>query len=251
MNLLANVRHDLAANVTVVELSGMLDLTTVAGVRGTLAKCVAECPVAVIVDVRGLEIGSPVALTVFAAAARQHLALPAVAILLCTGPRTLVGPLARASVDAVPVFDSFPAAWAGAATTTSAGRRVRMALTADLAAPRAARDRVVAVCAEWHVTNVVNEARLIVSELVTNAVEHAGSDVWAEYQVRGPFLHLRVRDGSRAVPRVGPSLDAEPVHRPRGRGLRLVDLYSTAWGYVLAPDGKVVWATLRTQPVGG
>jgi hypothetical protein len=35
-----------------------------------------------------------------------------------------------------------------------------------------------------------------------------------------------------------------------GRGLYLVGLYSTAWGYVVGATGKVVWATLRARPVG-
>ena len=92
-------------------------------------------------------------------------------------------------------------------------------------------------------------AELIVSELVTNGVTHAGTDVELDVALRNEFLHIRVRDEStvQPVPRM-----AYPGAPPAigGRGLYLVGLYSTAWGYVVGATGKVVWATLRARPVG-
>ena len=43
-----------------------------------------------------------------------------------------------------------------------------------------------------------------------------------------------------------------PMCADDGRGLHIVAAYSTAWGYVINPGttGKLVWATLRVQPIG-
>ena len=72
--------------------------------------------------------------------------------------------------------------------------------------------------------------------------------------LRGNFLHLRVGDGSRTPPRMVPSPpDADPAHPllDHGRGLPIVALLNSGWGYALSDDaGKVVWATLRLRPLG-
>jgi len=66
--------------------------------------------------------------------------------------------------------------------------------------------------------------------------------------LRGDFLHLRVRDLSTVVPKMrSAGLDANPL--APGRGLPLVDLYSSGWGSVVGPHGKAVWATIRARPI--
>ncbi|MFJ5233192.1 ATP-binding protein [Kitasatospora sp. NPDC088391] len=89
-------------------------------------------------------------------------------------------------------------------------------------------------------------ARLVVSELATNAVRSRTPD--------GFTLSLALADGTLLV-QVG-DRDPNPP-RPRaagpdatgGRGLQLVDALSAGWGYYpTAPAGKVVWARL---PAGG
>lgn len=88
---------------------------------------------------------------------------------------------------------------------------------------------------------------IVVSELVTNAVRHAGVPTEAPVTLRATRLGDRVRveviDGGRGfdpeqVARVQPSAAG-------GFGLRIVDQLSDRWGVVR--DGGLVWAEVPTQ----
>lgn len=103
----------------------------------------------------------------------------------------------------------------------------------------------------WGVTHITDDALLIVSELVTNAVKAAGpprqADVTAEHilgvQLRldGPRLYVEVWDsGHETLTARTPTPDDEG-----GRGLLLVQTLATRWGTYRPPaGGKVVWAEL-------
>jgi anti-sigma regulatory factor (Ser/Thr protein kinase) len=96
------------------------------------------------------------------------------------------------------------------------------------------------------------QARTVVSELVSNAVEHAGTEIELNVTLRGRFLCLAVRDGSPAVPRLrepAPQGAAAPLDI-RGYGLRLIGRVAHSWGAEIIPDGKVVWATLALPDRG-
>jgi anti-sigma regulatory factor (Ser/Thr protein kinase) len=115
-------------------------------------------------------------------------------------------------------------------------------LPADVTAPRQARAFLAEACCGSHEAQVVEEAQLLVSELVTNAVRYGAPPI--ELQVRcagGDHLQVRVRDSEPRTPRPrDPNPDAEG-----GRGLLLVDLVSDEWGHDDDADGKAVWFTLR------
>ena len=85
----------------------------------------------------------------------------------------------------------------------------------------------------------LDDAALVLSELVGNAVRHASGDT-LKLRLRrtGGVLRISVRDGSPAVPvpRVAPD-DAES-----GRGMLIIEALSLRWGTELVPGGKVVWA---------
>jgi two-component sensor histidine kinase len=88
-------------------------------------------------------------------------------------------------------------------------------------------------------------AQIIVSELVTNAIRHAGTDLEVTI-VRGRReLHLHVRDRSPRIPRLYSFDSHEPEH---SRGLKLIDGLAASWGTTLRPYGKSVWATLPVMP---
>jgi anti-sigma regulatory factor (Ser/Thr protein kinase) len=107
-------------------------------------------------------------------------------------------------------------------------------------AARLARELVSAACARWHREELAESAHVAVTELVNNAVVHAGTPVTVHVAVRGDELFIAVRD-----------LSTEPL-RPRkaaptsygGRGLMLLDAMSSRWGCTPREDGKVVWAVL-------
>jgi PAS domain S-box-containing protein len=90
--------------------------------------------------------------------------------------------------------------------------------------------------------DLVDAAELLVSELVTNALVHAGTTIEVTARVTETGLRVEVGDGS-------PNLPA-PRHHARmagtGRGLRLLQQMVDSWGAHPYADGKVVWFELVT-----
>lgn len=83
-------------------------------------------------------------------------------------------------------------------------------------------------------------AALLVTELVTNAVVHARTEVTLRIQRHEAVVRFEVHDGS---PR---SLAPRPADTGAadGRGLQLVDKLADAWGSDTDPAGKTVWFEL-------
>lgn len=82
-------------------------------------------------------------------------------------------------------------------------------------------------------------SELLVSELTTNALQHAGGPF--EVRVRAqPRVRIEVHDHSVVLP--SPK-DLDPSDES-GRGLHIVTRLATSWGTRKLPDGKVVWFEL-------
>jgi hypothetical protein len=94
----------------------------------------------------------------------------------------------------------------------------------------------------WDAGALAPDAQLVVSELVTNAMRHGGGAVQLRLiRQRSPEVACVVSDYSRITP-ITASGD---VYAEFGRGLRLVEALSTAWGWITpGGPGKVVWAVL-------
>ena len=90
---------------------------------------------------------------------------------------------------------------------------------------------------------MVETALLCLSELVTNAVVHAGSpsDVTATLD-HVLTVTLRDRGGAGRDARVDPDPDPMRVH---GRGLQLVDALADRWGAEPDATGTTVWFVLE------
>ncbi|MGF1425034.1 ATP-binding protein [Kitasatospora sp. LaBMicrA B282] len=90
-----------------------------------------------------------------------------------------------------------------------------------------------------------DSAKLILTELVANAVEASSSSglIWLEAQLAAGELLLEVFDQSGEVPHRRPADDLAEG----GRGLLLVEELSTHWGWRPEPGGKVVWAVARAS----
>ena len=93
----------------------------------------------------------------------------------------------------------------------------------------------------WVDDDVIEAARLVVSELVTNAIRHAGTAIEVGVVRTLDGLRVEVWDSAATlpVPR-GATLSDES-----GRGLEIVDAVAQSWGVEPGPDGgKWVWADL-------
>ncbi|MEU9741127.1 SpoIIE family protein phosphatase [Micromonospora chersina] len=132
-------------------------------------------------------------------------------------------------------------------------RRVR--LPADRRTPAAARALVRSVLAEADLHELLNEALLLTTELTTNAVEHARTELDIEVQADPAGLTVTVTDfASGPVDELlvgvrNTTSDITEVAE-RGRGLLLVDHFASRWGTTYLPTGKGVWFRLDRPGVG-
>jgi anti-sigma regulatory factor (Ser/Thr protein kinase) len=85
-----------------------------------------------------------------------------------------------------------------------------------------------------------DDALLLASELVTNAVLHGRSEVCVEVEERGAVLRVSVLDENSRHP----APVAEDADALDGRGLALVEALSQRWGVEDRPLGKAVWFEL-------
>jgi anti-sigma regulatory factor (Ser/Thr protein kinase) len=116
-------------------------------------------------------------------------------------------------------------------------------LPLDETAPAMARQFLRRATCPEHASHVVEDAVLLVSEVVTNSVVHGGPPIVVAVDCDSSSgLQVRVRDGSRAMP----SPRDPEVWEESGRGLSLVEMLSDDWGVEAEPgDGKQVWFVLR------
>jgi hypothetical protein len=93
----------------------------------------------------------------------------------------------------------------------------------------------------------VQDALLLTSELVTNAVTHTdgGSELHASYDPMGGRVRVEVADTSSIVPTIRKTDGSSSLG---GRGLRVIDTVATRWGTILLPTGKSVWFELGERP---
>lgn len=151
----------------------------------------------------------------------------------------------------VPVFGEVGQALAHLADRPSL-LRTWWRFAVDPHAPGRARARVRETCTRWGVSDSVREAaEIVVTELVTNSVEHATSASVVEMEGRGPTLRVTVRDygvGFR-IPEADTWI-APPTSSPRGRGLAMVAAVSREWGLQRHPDGTTIWSEMDPESVG-
>lgn len=79
---------------------------------------------------------------------------------------------------------------------------------------------------------------LCVSELVTNAIDHAQPPYRLRLSERGCTLRIELEDATVDLPIVR---SQDPLQQ-RGRGMYLVETLSRSWGVVPSERGKTVWA---------
>ncbi len=120
----------------------------------------------------------------------------------------------------------------------------------DAQTPRAARRFVSEALTGWgdDEGDLTDTVTLLVSELVTNAVVHAGSDVEVAVRLTATAARVEVTDASTG----GVAPRDATAEEDSGRGLALVGNLARRWGVMAAPGGgKTVWFEVERPPTDG
>ncbi|WP_031486460.1 SpoIIE family protein phosphatase [Streptomyces bicolor] len=106
----------------------------------------------------------------------------------------------------------------------------------------------------WGFADIVDDAVVLTSELVTNAVVHAGTsaDVLCLRSEDGVRIEVADRYPEREIPLQGSPVNMGSPDREGGRGLQLCAALAGRWGVEYTPTHKQVWfrLDLPERPVG-
>ncbi|MCZ4603288.1 SpoIIE family protein phosphatase [Streptomyces sp. Lzd4kr] len=106
----------------------------------------------------------------------------------------------------------------------------------------------------WGFADIVDDAVVLTSELVTNAVVHAGTsaDVLCLRSEEGVRIEVADRYPEREIPLQGSPVNMGSPDREGGRGLQLCAALAGRWGVEYTPTHKQVWfqLDLPERPVG-
>jgi anti-anti-sigma regulatory factor len=254
-------------STVVLRLTGSLDLGSAPVLYDALTRCLPAEPPLIVVDLSALTDADADAVGAFGRVADQARAWPGSSLVLGGALPAVAALLARAQ-RRVPVFPTVADALAdpaliepalvepalvepalvaeekSAAGGSDGPDRLTLAMGREVSAASKARRLIDRTLAAWGLTVLRDPARLVITELVSNAVRHARTALEISVALQPDAIHLSVRDHNPAPPRLGGPV-APTVEG--GRGLLVVDLLARAWGTTPTLDGKVVWATL-TRP---
>ncbi|MFD9127024.1 SpoIIE family protein phosphatase, partial [Kitasatospora sp. NPDC059571] len=122
----------------------------------------------------------------------------------------------------------------------------------DLGGVQDARRFVDRLLTSWDLAALSDDAQLLVSEVVTNALIHAGSDVDLRMRAFSDHVRMEVRDFASQPPVPYPfaASDEGAAEAEHGRGLFLVEALTRAWNSSPNGRGKTVWLEMAV-PRGG
>ena len=113
-------------------------------------------------------------------------------------------------------------------------------LPPDATSVRRARAFVRDILTAWERDDLAEAAILLTSELVTNAVLHARTQIELVARLRAACLRVEVRDADGRAP----ALKLYSHQSATGRGLVLVEELADRWGTESMVGGKLVWFEL-------
>ena len=225
-------------------VSGELSPRSAGLVSGAVAKALADSG-RVLVDVSGLRVTWPPAVQVFPSILAGAGGWPGARLVLFGADAGLARSLAALRVSAtVPVAPDEVTARRLLDQRPRAVAR-RLDLEQPRSSARRARTFVRAACADWRLDEIRDDATIVASELVTNAVLHAGTACRLTLRYNAFGLTVEVRDYRPDRLPEPPPVDPEPPERLSG--LFIVDALTREWGIMPRTDDKTVWALL---PVG-
>lgn len=246
--------HDLNSGVCEIVPSGVLDLAGTGHLRALVLKSLAEQPTAIIINLNDVWVDDATAALILPALERRAVADFGVHLrCVLAADHADRAMFAQAFGRHFPAYPTRAEALAAGMSDAAASRRLHVRLLATETAPAVARAVVDDTCRAWNVEHISDDAQTIVSELATNAIRHTGLDFDVVLLWRPPYLHIQVIDTDERVPLFPMAVGGEPV-RPRpgqigGWGLYLVYALASGCGVTIRRPGKIVWATLRGDPV--
>jgi anti-sigma regulatory factor (Ser/Thr protein kinase) len=113
------------------------------------------------------------------------------------------------------------------------------------AAIASVRHLVVEHLDSWGCGDTNDDVAVVLSELVTNAVVHAGGAVKIAVVCGGRRVRIEVHDNGSGRPHI-----PNPDSIPGGLGLHIVAQLSERWGSEPTSTGKLVWAILQCETHG-
>ncbi|MGE3834874.1 MAG: SpoIIE family protein phosphatase [Acidimicrobiia bacterium] len=128
----------------------------------------------------------------------------------------------------------------------SAGFEVELGHFDGVGGVRAARSHVGERTRALGWPGLVDDAQLVVSELVTNALLHGGGCTGVAVTEVGEGVRISVGDRSRSLPLIGHASEQTMT----GRGMAVIGRFASNWGASPQPDGKVVWADVTGRGLG-
>ncbi|HEY2224487.1 ATP-binding protein [Actinomycetospora sp.] len=238
-----------SGGAVVASVRGDLDRATRTALVTSLADLLVEHG-GVVLDVSGLHPGHSPAVHAFTEALARAGGWPSARLALAAPDPALAALLTASRVaEEAPVYGDVADALSHLADRPAV-LRDGWRFDVDPHAPGRARSRVRDLCRRWGLESEVREAaEIVITELVTNAVEHALSPSVVEVERHGDAFRMAVRDyGSRAGHDVPEATfwHVPPMSSSRGRGLAMVAAVSRAWGVLRHPDGKTIWAEMAT-----
>jgi anti-anti-sigma factor len=229
----------------VLTLMGRLDPAAAPQVQRAILKQLAEEPPAIICDLGQVEAIDPLCAEVFTSIRHPAFGWPGTALVL-SGTRPAVAHLLvrHGVARRLAMYPSLDQALKYARDRPPQLRE-RLALDPVPAAAAASRAFVGEVCGRWGLQGMAGSAALLAGELVTNAVVHAHTALELRVELRGPRLHVAVKDQDPNLRRLLAAKDGTK----RGLGLLIVDRVATTWGVRQnRTGGKTVWSALDLPP---
>jgi hypothetical protein len=250
--LTADVEAARPGEPVVLRVAGSLDPLSAPVLHDALTRSLCDEPEIVVLDFSALTHAADSTVVDLVALADRAYAWPGATVVIGGAPASLTAMLASAgAAGTLPSFPSVATAIAGAAAIRTEARgepdRLRLGLSPVDSAAATARRLVDRAMAQWNLPALRDTARLVVTELVSNAVRHGTATATSAVEVtlarQADAVYVSVRDRSRRLPRPGGPV---PPTVEGGRGLLVVGIMSRAWGATPTVDGKVVWASLAT-----
>lgn len=234
---------------TTALVTGALNLGSYPDLRDGLLKIATEAPDGLIADIDGLDVDDASLVTVFSLVATRIGDWPGIPFTVVTGRAEHRAMFAARTIGRfVPVHEDRETA--EQLLSRPRRRRAAQLLARSANSSALARAFVRRVCDEWDATDFVDDALLVATELVENAVLHTGSPPRLRLELRRGILSVAVSDDS---PHPAVLLERLSSLEP-GLGLRMIAQVAKVWGCSRSwSGGKTVWAVLtgRAAPPGG